>query len=63
MTYTKTICLTLNIQGDYTNKIDLIKRMENIPENTLVTARYDPIIDMTVMCCMYTMEVKEFTEE
>lgn len=63
MTYTKTICLTLNIQGDYTNKIDLIKRIENIPENTLVTAKYDTLTDITVMCCMYNQEVKKFIEE
>ena len=63
MTYTKTICLTLNIQGDYTTKIDLVKRIENIPENTLVTSRYDAVTDITVIACMYDQEVKKFTEE
>lgn len=63
MTYTKTICLTLTIQGDYTNKIDLVKRIENIPENTLVTSRYDVVTNTTVCACMYDREVKKFTEE
>lgn len=63
MTYTKTICLTLKIQGDYTTKIDLVKRIENIPENTLVTARYDFVTDTTILACMYNQEIKRFMEE
>lgn len=58
MTYTKTICLTINIQGDYTNKIDQIKQIENIPENTLVSAKYDTFTDTTVCACLYDQKVE-----
>jgi len=57
MTYIKTICLTINIQGDYTNKIDQIKQIENIPENTLVSAKYDAYTDITVLACIYNQSV------
>lgn len=57
MTYTKIICLTINIQGDYTNKIDQIKQIENIPENTLVSAKYDAFSDTTVCVCLYNQTV------
>ena len=57
MTYTKTICLTISIQGDYTNKIDQIKKIENIPENILVSAKYDAFTDTTVLACIYEQTV------
>lgn len=63
MTYTKTICLTLKIRGDYTTKIDQIKQIENIPENTLVTATYDFVTDTTVCACLYDQKVEKSTEE
>lgn len=62
MTYTKTICLTINIQGDYTNKIDQIKQIENIPENTLVSAKYDAFTDTTVLACIYNQKVDKSIE-
>lgn len=57
MTYTKTICLIIKIRGDYTTKIDQIKQIENIPDNTLITTRYDVITDTTVCACLYDQKV------
>lgn len=62
VTYNKIVALTLTIKGDYTDKIDLIKRIENIPENTLIVSKYDPFTNTTVLSCMYEQEVKEYTE-
>lgn len=57
MEYTKTICLTITIQGDYRDKISQIKQIENIPDDTLISGRYDPVIDTTVLACIYNQKV------
>lgn len=57
MIYNKTICLTISIQGDYTNKIDQIKQIEDIPENILVSAKYDIFRDTTILACIYNQAV------
>lgn len=57
MIYNKTICLIISIQGDYTNKIDQIKQIEDIPENTFVSAKYDIVRDTTILACIYNQAV------
>lgn len=59
MTITHTITITLNNDWTSPDKQNTIKQINNIPENVLMSCRYDKEVNATVCCAMWNEEKKE----
>ena len=59
MLITKTITITLNNDWTTPEKQKIIKEVNNIPENVLMSCRYDKVVNATVCCAIWTEEIEE----
>lgn len=59
MLITKTITITLSNDWTAPDKQNTIKQINNIPENVLMTCRYDIITDTTICCATWTEKKEE----
>ena len=59
MLITKTIAITLNNDWTTPEKQKTIKEVNNIPENVLMTCRYDKEVNATVCHAIWTEEKEE----
>lgn len=59
MTITHTITITLNNDWTTPEKQKTITEVNNIPENVLMSCRYDKEVNTTLCCAMWTEEKQE----
>lgn len=59
MTITRTITITLNNDWTTSEKQKTIKEVNNIPENVLMSCRYDKEVNATICCAMWNEEKEE----
>ena len=59
MLITKTITITINNDWTTPEKQKTIKDINNIPENVLMSCRYDKVVNATICCAIWTEEKEE----
>lgn len=59
MLITKTITITINNDWTTPEKQKTIKEVNSIPENVLMSCRYDKETNTTICCAMWTEEKEE----
>ena len=59
MIITHTISITLNNDWSAPEKQQIIKEVNNIPKNVLMSCRYDAFTNATICCATWTEEKEE----
>ena len=59
MLITKTITITINNEWTTPEKQKTIKEVNSIPENVLMSCKYDAYTNTTICCAMWTEEKEE----
>ena len=59
MLIAKTITITINNDWTAPDKQNTIKQINNIPENVLMSCRYDKEVNATVLCAILNEEKEE----